>query len=187
MSTLKQRTAELNSTLVEQKKKSEEAKARPRQTSLKRLGWTDAAAVGVRTCATCHAPRAADACHVENLLIRCICYLRYIRYAWRFVSSARRASLRTRSTRVDRLTRRPPRRQHKLERYQGHVKRLEEEVTSAKRHVEQAKTELVAKEREETQTKRSLVAIEQIRTLDEGITPEVLGLAEDCEEVREEV
>lgn len=70
----------------------------------------------------------------------------------------------------------------RYERYSGHVKRLEEEVTAAKRHVEQAASELANKQKEAAQTQRSLVALQQIKTLDEGINEEMLSLLDECEE-----
>jgi len=62
------------------------------------------------------------------------------------------------------------------------VQKLEEEVNAAKRHVEQAAAELAAKKKEEVQTQKSLTAISSIKSLDEGLTDDVVGLLEDCEE-----
>jgi len=66
--------------------------------------------------------------------------------------------------------------QSKYERYMGHVRRLEEEVAAAKAHAEAAAEELTVAHREESAAERSLVALQQVRQLDELVTPEVLQL-----------
>jgi len=68
--------------------------------------------------------------------------------------------------------------QSKYERYMGHVRRLEEEVAAAKAHADAAAEELTAAHREEAEAERSLVTLQQVRQLDELVTPEVLKLIE---------
>ena len=66
----------------------------------------------------------------------------------------------------------------KYERYQGHVQRLEEEVKAAKVHAEAAASELQALHKEVSDAERTLIKLQNLRTLDQGVTAEVLRTLE---------
>jgi len=72
--------------------------------------------------------------------------------------------------------------QTRYDRYVGHVKRLEDEVRAANRHVEQAANELGAAHKEAVEAQREMVLLQQIRTMDDGLTPEATSLLEECDE-----
>jgi hypothetical protein len=70
----------------------------------------------------------------------------------------------------------------KYERYQGHVQRLEEEVKAAKVHAEAAASELQALHKEVSDAERTLIKLQNLRTLDQGVTAEVLRTLERVDE-----
>ena len=71
--------------------------------------------------------------------------------------------------------------QLRYERYQQHVRRLEEEVTAAREHLAQAAEELTAAHQAATVAERSLTALQQVRELEDGLTAAVDGMLTRCE------